>query len=172
MTHSVCADAAPKRRVTGNMAKRYLLDAPKERDLTVGYSYIYVIQSGDRGPVKIGHGKSPLWRMCQLQIGSWEELHLRAALAVLDGCHKSLEAQVHQMAKGKHIRGEWFSLEPLDAVACVLKAAHDLDCLVGTAVARQSPPKAPQGRAQGNRHRPRRVRPTVKAEPERTEHGQ
>ncbi len=76
MTHGVYADAGDAAPITGETAKRYLFSAPKERDIAPGFSYIYVIQSGERGPVKIGHGASPLWRMCQLQIGSWEELYL------------------------------------------------------------------------------------------------
>lgn len=121
-----------KRRVTGNTAKRYLLTAPTDNDIPSGYSYIYVIQAGGRGPVKLGYGNNPIWRLIQLQIGSWEELHLRGAVAVIDGDHKALEVAVHKAAKPKWIRGEWFSLEPLDAIGCILKAAHDIGCFVGT----------------------------------------
>ena len=120
----------PKRRITGNFAKRYLVGGLRDRDIPSGGSFIYVIQCGECGPVKIGIAGNPLWRLGGLQTGSWEELHIRALVGVIDGDSGAIERRAHGMASRKRIRGEWFSLEPLDAVACVLKAAHDLGHLV------------------------------------------
>ena len=132
MTRSVCDKPAEKRRITGNLAKVFLVNGAANCDTPSDFSYLYVIQCGTCGPIKLGFAGNPVWRLGDLQCGSWEELHLRAVVAVLDGDHAAIERMAHSLASAKRIRGEWFSLEPLDAVACVMRAAHELGHLIGT----------------------------------------
>ena len=85
--------------------------------------FLYVIQSGDTGPVKIGYAQSPSQRLDSLQIGSPVELNLRAVVAV-PGPGR-LERLTHEMASFCHVRGEWFDLSPMEALEMVIKAANE-----------------------------------------------
>ncbi len=66
--------------------------------------FVYFVQQGDRGPVKIGIAKDPLDRMGALQTGNPTELHLRQ---VVPG-QRELEARLHYRFREARIRGEWF----------------------------------------------------------------
>lgn len=67
-------------------------------------SYVYAIQAGDNGPVKIGHSGDPLQRLAKLQTGNPEPLHLRA---VIPG-DKPTEDDLHQRFADARLIGEWF----------------------------------------------------------------
>lgn len=71
-------------------------------------AYIYFVQQGDYGPVKIGLAKNVLKRLDGLLNGSPLELHLRA---VMPG-DRAVERQMHQRFAKHHIRGEWFQPDP------------------------------------------------------------
>lgn len=70
---------------------------------------IYFIQSGEDGPVKIGFTNgNPLNRLRSLQIGSHQELFLRA---VVSG-DEAAEAKLHRRFAKQRVRGEWFRPVP------------------------------------------------------------
>lgn len=76
--------------------------------------YVYFIQEGERGPVKIGRAKDLLKRIETLQIGNSRELKLIAKLP----CQS--ERQAHEMEQRIHrrlarfrVRGEWFRFRAL-----------------------------------------------------------
>lgn len=83
--------------------------------------FVYIIQAGDDGPVKIGSAQAPSFRRGELQVGNWQELHLRAVIPAMQSGYIESMAQV--LAGARHIRGEWFDLEPIEAVKFVLTAA-------------------------------------------------
>lgn len=73
------------------------------------WRHIYVVQEGDGGPIKVGIAANAFWRLCDLQIGNWRQLHLRA---VYVGDSKNevffLEQRVHAALNQYSIGGEWF----------------------------------------------------------------
>jgi hypothetical protein len=102
---------------------------PEYQRLEADYpSFLYFIQSGDHGPVKIGHAARPSVRAQELQIGCPVELTLRAVIA----CRGpgALEKRVHEGAKTYKVRGEWFDLSPLEAVEIALQIAAEANITV------------------------------------------
>lgn len=75
-------------------------------------TFVYFIQVGDQGPVKIGRATDPERRIAALQTGSPEDLHLRD---VIPGA-APLEAAMHQRFAPARIRGEWFGAEYLPVI--------------------------------------------------------
>lgn len=66
--------------------------------------FVYFIQSGDSGPVKIGQANDPAKRMAHLQCGNPLPLRLRAV--VLAGV--DLESDLHGLWRNACVGGEWF----------------------------------------------------------------
>lgn len=66
--------------------------------------WLYFIQQGYGGPVKIGLASDPQKRLEQLQVGNPQTLCLRAQRPG----HPELEADLHRLFASGHIRGEWF----------------------------------------------------------------
>lgn len=66
--------------------------------------FIYAIQSGDCGPVKIGYTLNPYQRLSQLQTGSPDKLRI---LPVRGGTPDD-EQKIHAELKHLRIGGEWF----------------------------------------------------------------
>lgn len=85
-------------------------------------SFVYVIQAGEDGPVKIGSAARPTWRVGELQVANWQELKLRASIPI-KGCGY-YEKLAHGIAASKCVRGEWFDLTPREAVETILAALH------------------------------------------------
>jgi hypothetical protein len=83
-------------------------------------SFVYIVQAGEDGPVKIGAAARPTLRVVELQVANWQELHLRAAVPVKACGH--IEGIAHAIAAKYSIRGEWFDLSPARAVEIVLAA--------------------------------------------------
>lgn len=69
--------------------------------------FVYFIQAGDDGAVKIGRAKQPTRRLASLQTGSPVTLHLRH---VVPGDH-ALESALHRRFADAHVAGEWFGAE-------------------------------------------------------------
>jgi hypothetical protein len=72
------------------------------------WTYIYVIQAGEGGPVKIGRTVNPAERLKTLQQAS-------AAPLIGVACWRGLaveEKQLHTEYTHAHLRGEWFEPEP------------------------------------------------------------
>ena len=68
--------------------------------------YVYFIQSGDIGPVKIGWTSYGVERrLTELQCGNPEVLHIRR---VIDGMSLRDEFEMHKRFSHLRIRGEWF----------------------------------------------------------------
>lgn len=67
-------------------------------------SFVYFIQQGDDGPVKIGVATDPQERLGALQIGNPDPLYLRQAVP---GSFP-LEYELHSRFGEWHVRGEWF----------------------------------------------------------------
>lgn len=127
-------------------------------------SFVYVVQSGEDGPVKIGSARKPSARKDSLQTANWQELHLRAVVPVSSCAY--VEKVAHTLADRHNIRGEWFDLEPLQAIEIIISAAvlggrmpKPLDKLVSELkvasgrVSRKSPSKEDEDRRAKLRHK-------------------
>ena len=73
--------------------------------------YIYFIQSGEDGPIKIGFARDPHRRFGHIQGSNPAECRL---LGVLQGTPK-LERKLHRRFRDHLIRGEWFQAAPVVA---------------------------------------------------------
>lgn len=67
-------------------------------------SYIYFIQAGVSGPVKIGVSNDPFSRLRQLQTGNVENLRI---LAIHPG-DLELEKALHRYFQPHRLKNEWF----------------------------------------------------------------
>jgi hypothetical protein len=85
-------------------------------------SFVYVVQNGERGPVKIGAAGSVLSRLIQLQIGNPVELIVPAV--VMCGARHQIELAAHGLLEKHWVRGEWFDVSPLEAVEAITQAAE------------------------------------------------
>lgn len=81
--------------------------ASVERKRTHG-GVVYFIQSGERGPIKIGKANDAASRMRELQVGSPARLRL---LATVPGGH-AMETRLHRRFSRLRVSGEWFEPEP------------------------------------------------------------
>jgi hypothetical protein len=88
--------------------------------------FIYFVQQGTRGPVKIGIANDPLARRSKLQTGNPQELHLRH---VVPG-DRALEHDLHHRFREARIRGEWFGLAYLRIILLYAEglAAKHIEC--------------------------------------------
>lgn len=66
--------------------------------------YVYFIQAGEGGPVKIGTALNPTTRVASLQTGHHAELRL---LRTASG-RRDIEARLHERFRHIHVRGEWY----------------------------------------------------------------
>lgn len=71
-------------------------------------TWIYFVQCGERGQIKIGHSKNPANRVIEMQTGQPLQLYLRAKFA---GPFDN-EAALHRFYEREHLRGEWFRPSP------------------------------------------------------------
>jgi hypothetical protein len=72
------------------------------------FSWVYAVQAGDGGPVKIGISDKPRDRLATLQQANHETLIPLAAWHTL----KLEEKELHAEYAYAHIRGEWFQPVP------------------------------------------------------------
>ena len=71
---------------------------------------VYFIQSGKKGPVKIGVSSDPIERMKTMQTGNPENLKLIAELICKSKKHAyEIEYKLHKRFKWAKKRGEWFN---------------------------------------------------------------
>jgi hypothetical protein len=73
---------------------------------------VYVIQAGENGPCKIGHTSNMPGRFSSMQTATHVQLRL---IAVYEGGH-SEEQGLHKQFAALRLKGEWFDLNPEDAV--------------------------------------------------------
>lgn len=68
--------------------------------------YVYFIESGFGGPIKIGSARNPLSRLRSLQTGNPEELHL---LAMVEEEGSISEVGLQDRFRKHQISNEWFA---------------------------------------------------------------
>ena len=66
---------------------------------------VYLIQAGERGPVKIGKADNPAERLANLQVAHWKLLRF---LRLFDGSERE-ESMLHNRFEASRIRGEWYA---------------------------------------------------------------
>jgi Meiotically up-regulated gene 113 len=98
-------------------------------------AFIYFIQSGEHGPIKIGFSNKPTRRVPELQTGNPDELLLRH---VIPG-DLTVERKLHERFEPARIRGEWFGREYLPVIAAF--AAGLADNMVHAYDGSGSPPR-------------------------------
>jgi hypothetical protein len=74
--------------------------------------FVYFIQDGENGPIKIGLSNEPDKRIGKLQTGNPRELFLRH---VIPG-DRAVEHQLHDRFEPARVRGEWFGREYLPVI--------------------------------------------------------
>ena len=79
-------------------------------------TWLYFIQAGEDGPIKIGTSDDPVRRMGRMQVDNAAPLRFVAVCRVTRGA----EADVHDDLARHRIRGEWF--EPAQEVFVVAHA--------------------------------------------------
>lgn len=79
-------------------------------------TWLYFIQAGESGPVKIGISETPLRRMANMQVGNHERLRLIAVARVPIDAESDLHARLFE----HHVHGEWF--RPATAVIEIAQA--------------------------------------------------
>lgn len=80
--------------------------------------YVYLIQEGEDGPVKIGWAKNPATRLEDFQTGNSRELRIVASFP--GGIND--ERELHKRFAAHRLRGEWF--EPVPALFSLLELAQ------------------------------------------------
>jgi hypothetical protein len=81
------------------------------RDVRLGTAFVYIIQDGDAGPIKIGWAINPFERLKHLQVGNPRRMrliHYEEAYDRYDA--RRLEREIHCEFLGHRVHGEWFRL--------------------------------------------------------------
>ena len=72
--------------------------------------FVYLIQAGRKGPIKIGVARNVNARMCILQTGNHKELRLIVKLGPFTEYYAyKIEGLLHKKFSNRRIRGEWFT---------------------------------------------------------------
>lgn len=82
---------------------------------------VYVIAS-DGGMCKIGVAGDPKSRLNSLSTGHPYGLEVAETFVVEDGRARDIERKAHDILADKRLKGEWFSVSPLEAIAAVRTA--------------------------------------------------
>lgn len=90
--------------------------------------FVYVVAAGGQPYVKIGIAGHLPSRLSSLQTGNFADLSIAAAVAVYEVNPEAVEMLAHAYAGETHrrARGEWFEMEPAQAVECILRAVDFL----------------------------------------------
>lgn len=89
-----------------------ILSAPPSRPAPRVW-YVYFIQQGDNGPVKIGRSHDVAKRLVTLQIGCPDRLHIRYAQPAMS----YTESILHERFAEFRVQGDWFKPEVLQFAA-------------------------------------------------------
>lgn len=84
------------------------------------HSFVYFIQAGISGPIKIGVTGNPLQRLGQLQTGNAENLRI---LAIHPGT-VGLERALHRYFAPYQLKNEWF--DPCEELLDLIESPHTL----------------------------------------------
>lgn len=118
----------------------YILSAPVNRRGQLGRNLsrhlltrtaVYAIGLVAGSPIKIGFSRRPVGRLVELQLSSPRELRFHLVCWVADKKEAvALEQRCHQRlrAEGRHLRGEWFDLTPLEVAKAIDGASIDVGC--------------------------------------------
>lgn len=87
--------------------------------------FVYAIQIGDDGPIKIGQSRSPEKRLASLQGAS--PYSLRIAHRIPN--ERGLERGIHHVLAAHRMRGEWFTNHPEVFAALALAASGGMAAL-------------------------------------------
>lgn len=68
-------------------------------------AYVYFIQEGDDGPIKIGIAFDPFQRLGNMQVGNSRPLKLLHCLSD----HGATEGRIQGIFEDSHLRGEWYN---------------------------------------------------------------
>lgn len=72
--------------------------------------FVYFIQAMRLGLVKIGQARDPIGRLCELQVGSPDQLSLLGSIRCADTAEAvNLERSLHSQFAADRSHGEWFS---------------------------------------------------------------
>lgn len=93
--------------------------------------YVYVIGFARNDIVKIGSATCPQSRLLSLQCGNPFELRVLGLVCVYEGSAFEIEHAAHKVASSRRIRGEWFAMEPHEAVEAIIKAARNMKAKFG-----------------------------------------
>jgi hypothetical protein len=102
-------------------------------------TFVYFVQMGEDGPIKVGQTTKPLQRLESLQNGNPYPLRF-TRIEIWPG---SQECYIHGIFKDYRLRGEWFRRHP--ALAAIADVAPDPD-LIGSALAYESFQRSRPGR--------------------------
>lgn len=91
-------------------ARKNRVNAQRIRKGYKGGGFIYFVQIGEKGPIKIGKAFNINTRMKHLQISNPEELFL---IKIIENIGPILESDIHFELSEHNIRGEWFHPEPV-----------------------------------------------------------
>lgn len=89
--------------------------------------FVYVISPIEGKVAKIGYCRDHLCsRLSTLQTGVWAELEMYAAVGIYGPLARTVEKVAHQLApkRAKRLRGEWFEMEPGEALEVIVEAAE------------------------------------------------
>lgn len=106
----------------------YWLDRDARLDdakATTRTQYVYFIQGGEGGPIKIGTGNNLRVRLKHLQIGNPQKLRVTHKIAMPSRKEAfALEKQLHAEFAVWRLEGEWFEPVPELAVLAKAQSAH------------------------------------------------
>lgn len=78
--------------------------------------YVYIIQNTFTHNIKIGIATNPSYRLSQLQTGSDVDLELIYKSGVCSNFFE-IESLCHEKFNGYNVRGEWFNMDPNEAIS-------------------------------------------------------
>ncbi len=104
-------------------SRGYRLTSSAFRDLVRSRPvWVYFVQSGERGPIKIGYSTCLLARLRTLQVGNPEKVSLLSLLPA----GEEREAELHVEFVPYRLRGEWYS--PVPHLVAAAFAPPAIDC--------------------------------------------
>lgn len=98
-----------------NLSMTYAENA-KRPDPLDERTYVYILSAAKTKFVKVGYAKNLLARRRELQTGCPHELKQHFAIRTTVRHARALERALHLQLKDKAVRGEWFRIDPDEAM--------------------------------------------------------
>jgi hypothetical protein len=105
-----------KKRTKDIERKKRAKESKRRAAVQPSKTYIYFIQQGEDGPIKVGYSTSPKERLKALQTASPYALHL---FKVVEG-NEEMEKQIHSRFAEVQLQGEWF--QPTESLLAYIEA--------------------------------------------------